>query len=234
MIVAAAVCPHPPLLVPEVAVGAAGELDACRSACARALQAVAGRRADLLVLVGGGPTTTMHASGAVGSLQPFGVPVEAALGRADGSRIPTLPLSLTVGAWLARGWEGPVEGVEVDADAEPSECFRLGAEVAARAERVALLVLADGSARRGPTAPGYTDPRAQPFDASVEQALATGDPRTLATLDPDLATDLLVGGRAALQVLAGAAEPTSWDGQVLYADDPYGVRYVVAVWTPAT
>lgn len=234
MLVAAAVCPHPPLLVPEVAAGAAGEMDACRSACARALELLAEHRPDILVLVGAGASTTTHGAGAVGSLHPYGVPVEATLGRGDGPRSPTLPLSLTVGAWLARGWEGPVAAVEVDAGAEPPECLRLGEQAAALAERVALLVLADGSARRGPTAPGYTDPRAQPFDAAVEQALSTGDPTALAALDRHLAAELLVGGRAPLQVLAGAAAPARWQGEVLYADDPYGVSYVVAAWTPAT
>ena len=233
MLVAAAVCPQPPLLVPEVAGRAAGEMDACRSACARALHALAQQRADLLAVVGAGATTTLHASGAVGSLQPFGVPVEVVLGRPDGSTGPILPLSLTVGAWLSRDWEGPVVGVEVGSDADPAECARTGAQVAGRAERVALLVLADGSARRGPSAPGYTDPRAQPFDAAVEQALATGDAAALASLDPRLAADLLAGGRAPLQVLAGAVGSSAWDGEVLYADDPYGVRYVVAVWMPA-
>jgi len=37
MLVAAAVCPCPPLLVPAVAAGAAPELDAARKACADAL-----------------------------------------------------------------------------------------------------------------------------------------------------------------------------------------------------
>ena len=38
--VAAAVVPHPPLLVPELAGAAAGELDPLRAACGQALAAV--------------------------------------------------------------------------------------------------------------------------------------------------------------------------------------------------
>jgi aromatic ring-opening dioxygenase LigB subunit len=41
VLLAAAVCPHPPLLVPEVAAGAAAELDDLRDACRTALAALA-------------------------------------------------------------------------------------------------------------------------------------------------------------------------------------------------
>ncbi|MEU1095310.1 hypothetical protein ABZ389_18990, partial [Streptomyces sp. NPDC005877] len=52
MLVAAAVCPCPPLLVPAVASGAAPELDAARDACADAVGLLAASRPDLLVVVG--------------------------------------------------------------------------------------------------------------------------------------------------------------------------------------
>jgi aromatic ring-opening dioxygenase LigB subunit len=41
VLLAAAVCPHPPLLIPEVAAGAAHELDDLRTACRTALAALA-------------------------------------------------------------------------------------------------------------------------------------------------------------------------------------------------
>lgn len=52
MLVAAAVCPAPPLLVPEVAAGAAAELGDARTACSDALAVLAASRPDLLVVVG--------------------------------------------------------------------------------------------------------------------------------------------------------------------------------------
>src|SRR3954452_18756680 len=52
MLVAAAVCPCAPLLVPEVAAGAAPELDAARAACADALGVLAAAHPDRLVVVG--------------------------------------------------------------------------------------------------------------------------------------------------------------------------------------
>jgi hypothetical protein len=191
----------------------------------------------------------VHPQGTAGTLRPFGVTVDVTLGpalatspRDDGATPgplephgPVLPLSLTIGAWLL-GEQGPsqrcpVEGVEVAPDADPAACAALGAALAARADRVALLLMADGGARRGPQAPGYADPRAVPADDALVAALAAADVDALAALDPVLAADLLVQGRAALQVLAGAAGGAPWQGRVLATQDPYGVLYVVATWT---
>jgi hypothetical protein len=93
--------------------------------------------------------------------------------------------------------------------------------------------MGDGSARRGVTAPGYADERAEPFDATVAEALAKGDSDALLALDPALATDLMVAGRAPWQVLAGAAAGRAWRGDLRHADAPYGVAYFVASWEPA-
>ena len=57
-LVAAAVCPHPPLIVPRLAAGAAPELDPLRTACADAVVALRTSGADRLVVVG-----TAHATG---------------------------------------------------------------------------------------------------------------------------------------------------------------------------
>jgi hypothetical protein len=100
-----------------------------------------------------------------------------------------------------------------------------------------LLVLGDGSACRGVKAPGYDDPRAEPFDKTVAEALATADAGALLGLDPGLAGELRVAGRAPWQVLAGAARAhpgaRPWTGDLLYEAAPYGVAYFVASWTRA-
>ena len=44
---------------------------------------------------------------------------------------------------------------------------------------------------------------------------------------------LLAEGRAAWQVLAGAAGGSSWRAELAYAEAPYGVTYFVASWKPA-
>ena len=237
MLVAAAVCPCPPLLVPEVAAGAAPELDTLREACADALKVLAAARPDLLLVIG--PATHAgrgpHPEGAAADFRGFGVDLDVRLGRDLGS-VPERPLppSLAVGAWLlARAdWaHAPVEGLGVGQPLETERCVTTGRELAARADRVALLVMGDGSACRTLKAPGYLDERAEAFDAAAAHALGTADPAALIALDESLAHELKAAGRAPWQVLAGAAEGAGLRGRLLYEDAPYGVGYLVATWS---
>jgi len=92
-----------------------------------------------------------------------------------------------------------------------------------------LLVLANGSARRGEKAPGHLDDRAFAYDALIEQALADGDLQTLRGLDADLGSDLMASGISALQQVATSVGEVG-DSTTLYADDPFGVRYWVVTW----
>ena len=149
---------------------------------------------------------------------------------------PGLPLPLGLGALLLdqAGYTGR-RMLQAVSDEEPAmACTGLGARLAAAAPRVALLALGDGSARRSTAAPGYLDERAVPFDTMVEQAVRAGDLAALAGVDPALARDLMATGRPAWQVLAGALGPGRPATDVLYADGPFGVHYLVAVFTPAT
>ncbi|MGK5631254.1 hypothetical protein, partial [Streptomyces sp. URMC 123] len=165
MLVAAAVCPCPPLLVPEVAAGAAAELDALRAACSDAVSVLAAARPDRLVVIGPaeqdgrGP----HPGGAIGSFHGFGVDVRtpldpsraeapaAADAAAERATERLLPPSLAVAAWLLReaGWSAaPVEGLGVGEPLSSDHCAEVGHDLAAGAERVALLVMGEGSACR--------------------------------------------------------------------------------------
>ncbi|MFJ2740160.1 class III extradiol dioxygenase subunit B-like domain-containing protein [Streptomyces sp. NPDC087440] len=238
MLVAAAVCPCPPLLVPEVAAGASAELDAARDACADALGVLAASRPDLLVVIGpaGQDRRGPHPQGARGSFAGFGVDLEVRLGAdtPEGAAARPLPDSLAVGAWLLgrTGWNGaPVEGLGVGEPLEGERCAEAGRELARRADRVALLVMGDGSACRTLKAPGYLDERAEGFDADAARALGDADTEALLALDEDLAYVLKVSGRAPWQVLAGAAEGTGLGGRLLYEEAPYGVGYFVAAWS---
>ncbi|WP_377274056.1 class III extradiol dioxygenase subunit B-like domain-containing protein [Peterkaempfera sp. SMS 1(5)a] len=240
MLVAAAVCPCPPLLVPEVASGAAPELEGLRAACAEVLAELAEARPDRLWVVGA--TDEPHAGrdrfpqGAYGSFRRFGVDRTVRLGQRSGpgdDARDELPLPLAVGAWLLEqaDWAGPCEARCVRPGERPEECLRIGAELAASAPRTALLVLGDGSACRSLKAPGYLDERAEPFDASVAAALLAADTRALAALSPARAAELQAGGRAVWQVLAGAAEGAGLGGRLLCDEAPYGVGYFVASWS---
>ena len=65
----------------------------------------------------------------------------------------------------------------------------------------------------------------------LARALEAADTAALRALDPVLAGELQVSGRAPWQVLAGAAENTPFTGALLHEDAPYGVGYLVATWS---
>ncbi|MFI5757853.1 class III extradiol dioxygenase subunit B-like domain-containing protein [Streptomyces sp. NPDC051569] len=242
MLVAAAVCPCPPLLVPAVAAGAASELDAARAACAGALGVLAAARPDRLIVVGpaGEDGRGPHPHGSAGSFRGFGVAVDVVLGGSgDGAAAgprpgPGLPSSLAVAAWLlehVRWSAAPVDGLGVGERLDPERCAEAGQEIATGPDRVALLVMGDASASRSLKAPGYLDERAAAFDEKVARALETADVAALKALDAELAYDLKAAGRAPWQVLAGAAEDAGLSGELLYEAAPYGVGYLVAAWS---
>ncbi|GHD50295.1 class III extradiol dioxygenase subunit B-like domain-containing protein [Streptomyces galbus] len=245
MLVAAAVCMCPPLLVPEVAAGAAPELDGARAACADALGVLAASRPDRLVVVGPAAEAPGHAlfpAGSPGTFRGFGVDLDVRLGRPDpaAADLPALPPSLAVAAWLLQRVDradAPVEALAVDQRLATERCLGIGREIGAGEGRVALLVMGDGSACRTLKAPGYLDERATPFDAEAARALRDADLAALRDLDVDLADELKVSGRAPWQVLAGAAESAAGaggaglGGTLLYDDAPYGVGYLVATWS---
>ena len=240
MLTAAAVCPHPPLLIPA-AIGAAASdpppaLRAVRDACDVAVHALAAAEPDLIAVIGGGAADREYDATAAGSLSEFGVAVTVG----DGE--PVLPLSLTIGRWLlGRAGIGAGAADEpgqrrqlllqaVDQRASADDCLKLGAAIAERAPRVALLAMGDASARRARDIEGAPDPLAQEYDDEVAEALAAADARWLGRLDPALDGELMVAGRAAWQVLAGAAAGTRMSGRLRCMASPYGVTYLVASW----
>lgn len=200
--------------MPELASGAAPELDELRASCRTGVEALDRAGADVTYVVGGDSSPTAR------DLSPWGVDV--------GVDVPEpLPIALLVGAWLTRGRSRSF--VVVADDLEPRECAELGRELAASTERVALLVMGDGSARHSEKAPGYLDNRAAAYDESVARALGNADCDALLDIDPQLSRDLLAAGRPAWQVLAGAARGRSWQAQAT-TTVPYGVAYHVATW----
>jgi aromatic ring-opening dioxygenase LigB subunit len=254
-ITAAALVPHPPLLVPEVGRGASPELDQLRSACRRAL-AVTLDQADALLVVGPAPSWGEAEPGATGSFAPYGVAVEARLpatasqaGSAPGGewldrrrlppgRLGELPLSLTVAAWLlgveAQAHQLPpvaAFGVPASMDAEPAAATgRTVARAVRPGRHVGLLVMGDLSARRTAKAPATFHPAAEEFDRGIGDAIREAEITRLLDADAGLAAELRVGGMAALWLLAGALEGAGpLHGEVLYEAAPFGVGYLVGV-----
>jgi hypothetical protein len=251
VIVRAALCPSPPLLARELT-GRALILPELRAACAAAVARLvgsppdlAGAPPDLVVVVGAGAATAtwdpddrldLSAYAPAVNAQAAGTPADSS---AAGSRVkPGLPLALGLGALLldSAGYAGPRLLQAVDESEPAHACLRLGRELAGAAARVAVLAVGDGSARRAPSAPGYLDERAAPFDDAVRHAISNGDMAALAGLDPALARDLMATGRAAWQVLAGALDAgltgVRPSADVLYAAAPFGVAYLAAVLYP--
>jgi hypothetical protein len=228
-----AVVPEPPLLVPELATGAAAETAALRAACQEAAHRLAAASPSWIAVgadMGGRRTVPADARGSfVGFGAEAGAAVVVGLSPdAAGPVDPALPLPLLIVGWLRCGRPVSVRGELVAPDADPAACHALGAALAG--EDVALLVVGDGAAKHTEKAPGYLDERAGPFDDAVAAALAPADPGALAAIDPALAADLWASGRAPWQVLAGATDGGAWKGELLHSSRPFGVGYHVAVW----
>jgi hypothetical protein len=224
MIGAVAFCPHPPVLIPEVAQGAAPELDDLRTACRTAIRRIATPDRQLVVY-GAGPVSAVHSSNTRGTLAGFGVPLEVSLGTDEPGPV-ELPLSLTIGAWLLR-------------DALGSNCGAVGYSVGPDGDPIlgqpqstaplALLVMGDGSARRSTSAPGYFDERAAEFDAHLAAILRSG---SMPHIDVVLGDELLATAPRVWNAVAPRLHNLSFrTAELLYDAAPYGVGYFVAAWT---
>ena len=209
-IVAVAGCPNPPLLLRGITGRPVAEVEQLRAACLAAIGELLAAGPSRLVVIGA-----------------------AASGEDDKA------LSIVVGELLLSqaGCRLSVEHLVIAADSPPADCLGAGRALADEADRAqaggtGLLVMADGSARRSLKAPGYLDARAAPFDEGVQECLRSGRLGCLAELDPVLAAELLVAGRAAWQVLAGAVGAVPGRSRLHYSDDPFGVWYPVFSWLP--
>jgi hypothetical protein len=258
MIIAAALCPSPPLLAREVT-GRDPVVSELRQACAAAVGRLVSCEPDVIAVVGPAPATARWPADRRPDSSVFAPQAAPQQPRPPRGR-PALPLSLGLGTSLLdqAGYAGTRALEAVGHDEPTAGCVALGARIAASAGRVGLLIMADGSARRGPRAPGYLDERAAAFDAAVEDAVRDGDLDALLGVDSALAQELLAAGRPAWQVLAGAmhGQPPAGTApeqppagtapqqapagaaleqpsaaEILYSGDPFGVAYLVA-WIP--
>jgi hypothetical protein len=246
VLIAAALCPAPPLLAREVT-GLDPVLPELRAACLQAARELTAGRPDLLMVVGvsaetreWSPRTPLDlrawAPGVTAGREVPGGAVSRDLADAgdaagDIARNGTaLPLGLGLGRRLLdqAGYAGPLFLQSVAADEPPAACAELGGALAGRGGRLALLVMADGGARRGLKAPGYLDERCAAFDAGVEAAIRDGDLAALLAVDAELAAGLMATGRPAWQVLAGAAGRERPQCTIRYSGDPFGVAYLVS------
>ncbi len=194
MLIGAAVCPHPPALIPEVGGDFLGDLATRALAVVRRLIAAA---PDVIV-VAGGPDP--HLGGRVaetgherpvwidgiagGSTDRFGVRFSVGDAGSD-----VLPLPGLVGCWLLdrAGWTGPRRFLMLPSRMPAAECAALGAALAGGEASVGLLAMGDGSTSRTDTSPAAFQPEAAAFDEEAFEALLAPDPDRLLALDGDLA-----------------------------------------------
>jgi hypothetical protein len=224
---AIAMIPSAPVMVPELAAGAAAELVDLREAVFAAVASLPER----WVAVGVGPTDAVVGPQQVGTFAGYGVDLPIALAPGSDDAPSALPLCALITGWV-RGQVKPEAHAEVrvyaddhDVDAALSRGRRLRAEIDEAADSVGMLVVADGVHTLTPPAPGGFDPDSIPVQGALDDALARGDSAALARL-PDA-----VVGRVAYRVLAGVAgAPRS--AKELYRGAPYGVGYFVGVWQP--
>ncbi|WP_433566425.1 hypothetical protein ACQP1O_15180 [Nocardia sp. CA-151230] len=237
------------MLIPDVAGEASGEWAELRSACTESIRELgipvfnifdksttpAVGAADLVVIVGGdSETRSFEPSGEYGSLLANGICWE--YGWEGAGEPQPLPLSLTLGYWLML--TSKVKGMiianvafeAIAFNASPRECFLLGQELAGRADRVAMLVMGEGSTCMTVTERTRHADRAQRCDAEVTRALAHADSDALARLDPRRLR-MTATGRAAWQVLAGAAIGHSFQGRLHTDSTTRNEGYFVASWT---
>ena len=199
------------MIIPEVATGAADDLAAVRTACDGAISTILASSPDRVVVIGAGDLAADRDETAGGTFAPYGIDLHVGGAGAE------LPLSLAVGAWLLdrAGWAGP-------------RTYSTGTPDVGG--RVALLVMADGTAKRSTSAPGFLDDRAEAFDASVASALAKGDAEALASLDPALGAELWAAGTPALRTMGELTKGTDIVANLRVDVAPFGVGYWVADW----
>jgi hypothetical protein len=230
-VVAVAFAPGAPVLVPEVASGAAGELAQLRAACLASVRRVLDCAPARVVVVGGdaGDHVTSFPEGSLGTFAGVGVPLEVRLGRPVGTAGAPLPLTLTLGAWLldAAGWAGPTDGLALGVGAD---AVGAGKQLRDCDVDLALVVIGDGSARLTTASPGYVHPDAVRWQRAVAEVFRRGDASALLDLDADRAVQLMASGWAPWQLASASLGDASISVPVFATDERYGVGYIAAAW----
>jgi hypothetical protein len=235
-----AMVPGTPLLIPEIAAGAAPELADVRQASLERV-AWAARAAGTITVLAQDPQASVlsltHLDDVV-NLHPLGLSAGVNAAEPDGlahrRKSPPsmsgsdLPVAVLVAAWLAAA-----AGVTIDEVwSVPSDPGRV-ALPARIAESEGLLLIADGTSTRTPKAPGSFVDGAEEFDTAVTEALRSVDAAFF--LDARRATDAQRFGVQGLGAWAAAAtivttSSSTWSGEVDLVVDPFGVCYTVAAW----
>ncbi len=228
MLSAIAIIPSAPVLVPELAGAAAGELADLREAVIAATASLPPR----WIGVGVDRSDRVISQDSVGTFAGYGADVEVRLSpEADGDPA-VLPLCALFTAWV-RGRAQPGACAEVrayaahhQADAAIAVGRRLRAEIDRHSEPTGVLIVADGASTLTAAAPGGYQPGDIEVQRRLDDALASGDAAALVKVPAQ------VVGRVAFHLLAGLTEPAPRSAKELYRGAPFGVGYFAGVWQP--
>ena len=224
MLAAIALIPSAPLLVPELAGAAAGEVADLRAAVLTAVAELPPR----WIAIGAGAADEVIAPSAVGTFAGYGADTRVALSPDADAPVAQLPLAALITGWVrAQVIAGAAAEVRVYADVGEAAVSRgrtLRAELDASAEPVGVLLVADGANTLTESAPGGYDPDSVPAQAALDDALAAGD------ADAVIRCATGAVGRSAYQVLAGLAGSRPIRARELYRGAPFGVGYFAGTW----
>ncbi|WP_029137912.1 class III extradiol ring-cleavage dioxygenase family protein [Nakamurella lactea] len=252
MIVAAALCPAAPLLIPGVAPALAAEQQPLVDGVRRALDdvviaandAAIGNLGRLLVVTPGRAARWIPNVRADPGRLPFGrsTPLSGPPDP-DPVRSGDSPVDLAPGVWIARSLlgRGPrLDALEVGpvhrrADGSfPDRSPTVVRHLITEDEPIGVVVLADGAICHGDDAPAAEDARAESFDEALHDALtADGGPLQLrhwCAANAELAGSLGATAPASLMVLAELLSGNTSTVRAEYFGHPYGVGYHVACW----
>ncbi len=245
-LISAAICPHPMMLIPDVA-GRSRRWNRLRVACQEAvgrlkIPVVGGWHEpswdapQLVAIVGGDDATrSFDPAGAYPSLFASGVRWTSGWGQAADDPQP-LPLSLSLGCWLLGSSRPDDNGIivancafeSIDFDASLEDCAALGRDLAGRAERVAMIVIGEGSTCMTASDRAHHVTEADLYDKAVMRALEHGDYDALGRLGEG---DRPTTGRAPWRVLAGAAAGHKFEGRLHAHGRARDRGYFAASWT---
>ncbi|UMB67853.1 hypothetical protein [Mycobacterium paraterrae] len=228
MLSAISIIPSAPVLVPELAGAAAGEVAELRAA----MVAAAGALPPRWVVVGVGAADDVVGSDGVGTFAGYGADVVVHLSPGASGPPTPMPLCALVAGWIRlQAQPDAVAEVRVYADGHDAAAAvafgrQLRSEIDGWSEPTGVLVVADGTHTLTPAAPGGYQPADVDVQRALDDALACGDVAALSRLPAQ------VRGRVAFGVLAGLAQPMPRSAKELHRAAPYGVGYFAGVWQP--
>lgn len=227
-----ATVPATPLLIPEVAAGAAAEFHDVRGAALQRVRWAAGSDNRVILLAadpGVRSVVELPASSSL-DLSGLGLPTSSDAATRDSSG--TRPVvSAMVGNWLAAAVEVEIASIWA-VPADPAQALAHPTPDLGQGD-VGVVLIADGSATRTPKAPGSFVEGALEFDDRLTDAVSAVDVDYF--LDPARVDDVERFGVQGLGAWAVAArfartQTGEWSGEVDLAADPLGVQYLVAGW----